>query len=120
MSLLSVLSLLVIAPAYGQWEPPEEVLQVRISGKGAWSVRCEYQDRNGKTVVREANSRPDRLHLSKPTTGSCTYKAASDQPLTIRLKSPLYRCSLPTPQAGICQQVFAAGASGQFDIRARD
>ncbi len=120
MVLLSAVAWAVIAPAYGQWEPPEEVLQVRISGKGAWSVRCEYQDQNGKTVVREANGRPDRLHLNRAAGGSCTYRAAPDQALTIRLKSPLYRCSLPAPQAGTCQQAFAAGASGQFDIRPRD
>lgn len=120
MVLLSAVIMVAIAPAYAQWEPPEEVLQVRISGKGAWWVRCEYQDQEGKTVVREANGRPDRLHLNKAASGSCAYRAAPEQALTIRLKSPLYRCSLSAPQAGTCRQMFAAGTSGQFDIRPRE
>lgn len=40
--------LLSAVPAHAQWEPPAEVLQVRISGQGAWTVRCEYQDRKGR------------------------------------------------------------------------
>lgn len=111
--------LLSMAPAHAQWEPPEEVLQVRINGQGAWTVRCEYQDRKGKTVVREALGRGDRLHLIQPSSGSCTYQAAPDRPLTIRLKSPLYACTLPAPDRGTCQQTFAAGASGRIEVRKR-
>ena len=118
----TALALLAALPAHAQWEPVDEVLQVRIQGKGAWSVRCEYQDRRGKTVVREANGRGDRLYLSayEGSGGSCTYRAAADQPLTIRLKSPLYRCTLPAREKDLCQQTFAAGASGQFQVVKRD
>lgn len=111
--------LLAAAPSHAQWEPPEEVLQVRMSGKGEWSVVCEYQDRDGKTVIREARRRTDKLHLNQPMTGSCTYRAAADQPLTIWLKSSLYRCTLPAPEKKQCRQTFAAGSSGRIDIRKR-
>lgn len=112
--------LLVAAPAHAQWEPPDEVLQVRISGKGAWMVRCEYQDRKGKTAIKEAHGRGDKLHLVEPASGACTYQAAPDKPLTLRFKSSLYRCMLPAPEKGTCQQTFAAGATGQVQIRKRD
>lgn len=123
MNMLIALSpalLLLAAPAHAQWEPVDEVLQVRIQGKGAWSVRCEYLDSRGRTMVREANGRGDRLHLSALAGGSCTYQAAPDRPLTIRLKSPLYRCTLPSRENKMCQTTFPAGASGRFEIRKRD
>lgn len=115
----SALMLFVAAPAPGQWEPPDEVLQVRISGKGDWNVRCEYQDKNGKTVTREARKNSDRLHLTGVISGTCSYQAASDQPLTIWLKSPLYSCTLPASEQKACRQTFAAGTSGRIDIRKR-
>lgn len=117
---LSTALMLLAAPAYAQWEPVDEVLQVRIQGKGAWVVRCEYLDGRGRTVVREANGRGDRLHLSALAGGSCTYQAAPERPLTIRLKSPMYRCTLPSREKDMCQTTFAAGASGRFEIRKRD
>ncbi|MFA6113338.1 MAG: hypothetical protein WC729_05085 [Sphingomonas sp.] len=114
-----LLIMLAAVPAHGQWEPPNEVLQVRISGKGDWVVRCEYQDKKGQTVSREARGKTDRLHLGEPISGSCTYQAATDRPLTIWLKSPHYSCTLPTPQPKICRQVFTAGSSGRIEIRKR-
>lgn len=115
-----LLLLLAAAPAHAQWEPPNEVLQVLIAGQGDWSVRCEYQDPRDRTMVREAKGRGERLHLSRPRSGACAFQAAPDQPLTIRLKSPLYRCTLPAPTPNACEQTFAAGASGRFEILARD
>lgn len=114
-------SLLIFAtPALAQWEPPDEVLQIRIKGDGAWTVRCDYQDRQGRNTVRAAKGPKDgRLHLNRPTGGTCTYRAAPDKPLTIRLKSPLYRCTLPQPGEG-CEQTLPAGSSGQFEVRGRD
>lgn len=114
------LLLFAAAPAHAQWEPPDEVLQVRISGKGAWSVRCAFQNTKGKTTVREAKGRSEQLHLIKAVSGVCTYEAAPDKPLTIWLKSPLYQCTLPAREPKLCRQTFAAGTSGQIDIRRRD
>jgi len=111
--------LLAAVPAHGQWEPPNEVLQVRINGEGGWVVRCDYQDRKGKAVTKEARGKPDRLHLIEPQSGSCTYQAAADRPLTIWMKSPNYRCTLPSPQPKLCRQTFAAGTSGQIEVRKR-
>lgn len=120
MSPAPALLLLTAVPASGQWEPPDDVLQIRVDGDGAWSVRCDYQDRKGKAVTREAHGpRDGRLHLLEPSGGACSYQAASDKPLTIRLKSPLYACTLPAPDQGACQQTFAAGASGEIEVRKR-
>ncbi len=118
-SIASIAFLIFATPALAQWEPPDEVLQVRMKGDGAWTVRCDYQDRRGKNAVREANGPKDgRLHLNRATGGTCTYRAAPDKPLTIRLKSPLYHCTLPQPAEG-CEQSFPAGSSGQFEVRGR-
>lgn len=117
---LPALILLAAAPANGQWEPPDEVLQVRISGKGAWVVRCEFVDRKGKTQTKEARGRGDHLYLLEPVSGTCTYQAAPDQPLALRFKSPLYRCTLPAPEQKMCRQTFVAGSSGQIVIKKRD
>ncbi|MBC9032667.1 hypothetical protein IAG41_09710 [Sphingomonas sp. JC676] len=121
LSVSPLLMLLAAAPAYGQWEPPNEVLQIRVSAKGDWAVRCEWQDAKGKTVTSEARKGDrDRLHLSEPRAGICTYRSAPDKPITILLKSPLYRCTLPAREKKMCRQTFAAGSSGQFEIRKRD
>jgi len=119
--LIAFFALLISAePALAQWEPPDEVLQVRVKGDGAWTVRCDYQDRRGTSENREAKGPKDgRLHLNRATGGTCTYRAAPDEPLTIRLKSALYQCTLPQPGEG-CAQTFPAGASGQFEVRGRD
>jgi hypothetical protein len=114
------LLLLAAAPAHAQWEPPDEVLQVRIKAEGDWSVRCEWQDRKGKTLSREASGEAEKLHLNRPQSGTCTYRADPGKPLTIRLKSSLYRCTLPATEPKTCQQTFAPGASGQIEIRKRD
>lgn len=119
LSMSPLLLLFAAVPAHGQWEPPNEVLQVRIDGKGGWVVRCEYQDKKGKTVTQEARGKPDRLHLSEPASGTCTYQAAADKPLTIWLKSPNYACTLPSPQRKMCRQTFAPGSSGRIDVRKR-
>lgn len=112
--------LLGSAPAHAQWEPVDEVLQVRIAGKGAWVVRCDWVDRKGKPQLRELRGRGDRLYINDAASGSCTYQAAPDQPLTLRLKSPLYRCTLPARETEMCRQTFAAGAAGSFQVVRRD
>ncbi|MCP1469650.1 hypothetical protein J3E64_001332 [Sphingobium sp. OAS761] len=110
---------LISAPAVAQWEPPDEVLQVRIKGDGDWFVRCQYKNRKGEDVTDEARGpRDERLHI-RTSQGSCTYQSAASETLTIRLKSPLYRCTLPEPGEG-CEQTFPAGISGQFEIRRRN
>lgn len=118
--LIAFFALLIFAePALAQWEPPDEVLQVRVKGDGAWTARCDYQDRRGRSAVREAGgSKNGQLHLNRATGGTCTYRAAPGEPLTIWLKSPLYQCTLPEPSEG-CEQTFPAGASGQFEVRPR-
>lgn len=119
IALSPAILLFAAAPASGQWEPPDEALQVRISGEGAWVVRCNYQDRKGKAATREARGpRDQRLHLIEPSSGSCAYQAA-DKLLTIRFKSPLYTCTLLAPEKGMCQQSFAVGASGEIEVRKR-
>ncbi|MBX3565862.1 MAG: hypothetical protein KF730_14935 [Sphingomonas sp.] len=50
----------------------------------------------------------------------CRYQAAPDQPLALRFKSPLYRCTLPAPEQKMCRQTFVAGSSGQIVIKKRD
>lgn len=110
------------APALAQWEPPDEVLQVRVKGDGPWTMSCQWQSRKGKPMTREVRGRNDdweRLHLNEAYGGTCSYRAAPDKPLTVRLKSPLYRCTLPAPGKEACEQTFPAGASGQFDIQKR-
>lgn len=111
------------ARALAQWTPPDEVLQVHARGEGGWAVNCQWQDRRGKPVTREmqgkGRGRWERLHAIEPSGGSCTYRAASDQSLTIRLRSPLYRCTLPSPGAEGCEQTFPAGTSGEFAIETR-
>lgn len=122
--LIATLAVLFITtPTLAQWTPPDEVLQVHARGEGAWTLSCQWPDRRGKPVTREVQGkgrdRWGRLHVVEPSGGSCTYRAAPDQPLTIRLRSPLYRCTLPSPGAEGCEQTFPAGASGRFTIQAR-
>jgi len=115
--------MLAAAPALAQWAPPDEVLQVRVKGEGAWTVSCQWQGGNGEPRSRAAQSsgrnRWERLHLLRSYGGTCTYQAAPDQPLTIQLRSPLYRCTLPQRAGRECEQTFPAGASGRFEIQAR-
>lgn len=125
MRLLAGLSafLLIAAPVQAQgWEPPNEVLQILAKGGGAWVVSCQWQDQKGKTVSREARGtdegRWERIHVNRPASGTCSYKAAAGKPITILMKSPLYRCTLPTPGEG-CEQTFSAGSAGQIEIRKR-
>ena len=63
-----MLVLLVLAqPALAQWEPPHEVLQVRVKGEGDWQVTCQWQDRRGKTrsgEIRGRNRDWERLHVN--------------------------------------------------------
>lgn len=71
--LIPALLLVTAPPASAQWEPADEVLQVRIKGDGAWQVRCAFQNRKGKAATREANGpRDKRLYLVEPSSGSCT------------------------------------------------
>lgn len=115
--------LLLASPALAQWEPVDEVLQVLVRGEGTWTVRCQWQNRRGEPMSREARGRGsdrlERLHMLESFGGTCTYQAAPDRPLTIQLRSPLYRCTLPARIAQRCEQTFPAGASGQFEIRRR-
>lgn len=115
--------LLFASPAPAQWEPVDEVLQVLVSGEGAWVVRCQWRTRGGQPMARDArgrgSNRVERIHMLESFGGTCTYQAAPDHPLTIRLKSPLYRCTLPARIEQRCEQTFPAGASGQFEIQAR-
>lgn len=114
MKKVIALSTLVLAaaPALAQWAPPDEVLRVRVKGEGAWTVSCQWQSRSGR-------DRWERLHLLESYGGTCSYQAAPDQPLTIQLRSPLYRCTLPQRAGRECEQTFPAGASGRFEIQAR-
>lgn len=118
------LPLIASAPlAAMQWEPPDEVLQVQIYGKGDWLVSCQWQDYKGKSKAREAHGADDRhqhLHVLRAESGSCSYKAAPEGELTIRLDSPLYRCTLPSPEEGECMQTFPAGSQGEFRIEKRN
>jgi hypothetical protein len=115
--------MLPAAPALAQWAPPDEVLQIRAKGAGAWTVRCQWPGRGGQPMTREVRGsgrdRWERLHLLDSYGGTCTYQAAPGQPLTIQLKSPLYRCTLPQRAGRECEQTFPAGASGRFEIEAR-
>lgn len=54
----TALMLLAAAPAHAQWEPPDEVLQVCVDAEGDWNVRCEYQDRRGKTQRAKRGAMP--------------------------------------------------------------
>lgn len=120
LSISPLLLLLAAAPMHGQWEPPNEVLQVRISGKGDWVVRCDWKNAKGKSVTSEARrGERDRLHLIEPENGTCNYQAGADKPITIWLKSPNYRCTLPAREKRDCRQTFSAGSTGQFEIRKR-
>lgn len=115
--------MLAAAPALAQWAPPDEVLQVRVRGEGAWTVSCQWQSRSGQPMAREVRGsgrdRWERLHLLESYGGTCSYQAAPDQPLTIQLRSRLYRCTLPQRAGRECEQTFPAGASGRFEIQAR-
>ncbi|MBU7588471.1 MAG: hypothetical protein KAF42_04570 [Sphingopyxis terrae] len=117
------LVMMTAAPALAQWAPPPEVLQVRVKGEGAWTVSCQWQSRSGEPMTREVRgsgrNRWERLHLLESDGGKCSYQAAPDQPLTIQLRSPLYRCTLPQRTGRECEQTFPAGASGRFDIQER-
>lgn len=117
-------ALLLAAPAQAQWAPPDEVLQVRARGEGAWVVSCRWQNSRGEPISREirgsGRDRWERLHALESFGGTCSYQAAAGQPLTILLRSRLYRCTLPAPGGRECQQTFPAGASDQFEIQSRN
>lgn len=122
-SMIALPALLFFAvPAQAQWAPPDEVLQVHAKGEGAWVVNCQWQSRRGQPMTREirgsGRDRWERMNVLEPG-GTCYYQAAPDRPLTIRMRSPLYRCALPAPVSGACEQTFPAGASGQLDVRPR-
>ncbi|MGK6319011.1 hypothetical protein [Sphingomonas sp. DT-204] len=125
MKKVIALSMLMLstAPASAQWAPPPEVLQVRVRGEGAWTVSCQWQSRSGQPMSREVRGsgrdRWERLHLLESFSGACTFQAAPGQPLTIQLRSPLYRCTLPQPDGRECEQTFPAGTSGRFEIQER-
>lgn len=116
--------LLLASPALAQWEPPDEVLQVHARGEGAWVLRCQWQNRRGEPMTREVRgsgrNRSEHLYALESFGGTCSYQAAPDRPLTIRLRSPRYRCTLPARAPRLCEQTFPAGASGQFEVRARE
>lgn len=115
--------LLLAAPVQAQWAPVDEVLQVRVRGQGVWVVSCQWQTPRGEPRSREVRGsgrdRWERLHALESFGGTCSYQAAPSHPLTIQLRSPLYRCTLPAREPEACQQTFPAGASGQFEIRQR-
>lgn len=108
--------------ANAQWEPLPEVLQIFGQGEGAWTISCQFQDRRGKVVARDAKGcgkRQERLSMVEPAGGQCSYRAAPDKPLVITVKSPFYLCPLPAATGKGCEQSFPAGASGQLEIKKR-
>ena len=120
----TILALLFLAePALAQWEPPDDVLQVRVKGDGDWHLTCKWQDSKGRSQTKELAGRNgdwERLHIRRPVSGTCSYQAAAGHTLTVRLKSPLFQCTLPQPGGDGCEQTFLAGGAGQFAIAARD
>ncbi|GGB37385.1 hypothetical protein ACFSC3_17215 [Sphingomonas floccifaciens] len=114
---------LTAVPALAQWTPTDDVMIVEAKGDGAWAVTCQLQDRKGATVSREVRGGKkgwQRLTQLDARGGQCSYQAAPDRPLTIRMRGGLYACPLPTVSKGWCEQAVAAGGSGQFDIKRRD
>lgn len=114
---------LASAPAAAQWEPYPEVLQVDGAGEGAWLISCRLLDRKSSPVTRELKGRGKRkehLGILDVQGGQCSYQAAPDKPLLIAVNGGVYRCPLPSPIEGKCEQTFPAGATGQFNIRRRD
>ncbi len=125
MKRLIGLSALALAatPATAQWVAYPEVLQVDGEGEGAWLISCQLLDKKDRPVTRELKGRGKRkghFGIFDVRGGQCSYQAAPDKPLLIAVNGGLYRCPLPSPVEGKCEQTFPAGATGQFDIRRRD
>jgi hypothetical protein len=120
MKALLALPLVLAVPvsAQAQWKPYPRVLQFRADGDGAWTVSCQLLDKNGKPVAFELDDRGKDRFNREVTGGQCSYRAAPDETLRIIIAGD-YACPLPAPEEDSCAQTFAAGSTGQLEIRRR-
>ncbi len=99
--------------------PAAAPMKLTLSGEGKWAVQCMFEAGNGN-IDRESfkggKAGPVAFSIAKLQSGDCTYKIASDHPMTIAMDGDQWSCPFNVPVNAKCEQTFAPAASGSFRI----
>ncbi|MFA6113339.1 MAG: hypothetical protein WC729_05090 [Sphingomonas sp.] len=91
---------------------------VSARGEGRWEMICHVTRSGGEQIVRILD--PERNSYSDPELrrASCDIKNANKAPLVVSISAPAMACPFKSAGASACEQTFAKGRAGSFELKA--
>ena len=118
-TLLMIFAATVLAGPVNAADAPVAVSTLSATGEGSWEIICHVVKPGGEQVVRILNAEQSRYSDASLLRASCDVKNANRAPLVISLSAPAMKCPFKAGDTDACEQTFAKGRAGSFELRAK-
>ncbi len=105
------------APA-GAAHSPAAASTISATGQGNWEIICHIVRPGGETINRILDAGHDHYSDASLLRASCDVKNANRAPLAVSISAPAMKCPFKVSDNGACEQSFAKGRAGSFELRA--
>ncbi|MEG3146020.1 hypothetical protein U1839_15285 [Sphingomonas sp. RT2P30] len=113
-----ILAAVVSAAPADAADAPAAVNTLSATGQGNWEIICHIVRPGGESLNRILDAGHDHYSDANLLRASCDVKNANRAPLIVSISAPALKCPFKVAETGACEQSFAKGRAGSFELSA--